>query len=150
MNLIIKDSQGLGIALQMAGYPQEEWIWARNAMRELFRSTSEIVFHKVLGRSLPETIVVNTALNDNDELKGEKTARLASYNLILSKPSHPAFTVNEISVKELLDSKDLKSFEGTAIHEMFHAADRCSLTIIRFCNRCKPTCINMEYSNKPN
>ena len=124
MNLIIKDSQGLGIALQMAGYPQEEWVWARNAMRELFRSTSEKVFHKVLGRSLPETIVVNTALNDNDELKGEKTARLASYNLILSKPNHPAFTVNEISVKELLDSKDLKSFEGTAIHEMFHAADR--------------------------
>ena len=124
MNLIIKDSQGLGIALQMAGYSQEEWIWARNAMRELFRSTSEKVFQKVLGRSLPETIVVNTALNDNDELKGEKAARLASYNLILSKPNHPAFTVNEISIKKLLDSKDLKSFEGTAIHEMFHAADR--------------------------
>ena len=124
MNIIIKDSQGLGIALQMAGYPQEEWIWARNAMRELFWSTSEKVFQKVLGRSLPETIVVNTALNDNDELKGEKAARLASYNLILSKPNHPAFTVNEISVKKLLDSKDLKSFEGTAIHEMFHAADR--------------------------
>ena len=47
MNLIIKDSQGLGIALQMAGYAQEEWIWARNAMRELFRSTSEKVFQKV-------------------------------------------------------------------------------------------------------
>lgn len=124
MNIIIKDSQGLGIALQMAGYPQEEWIWARNTMRELFRSTSEIVFQKVLGRSLPETIVVNTALNDNDELKGEKAARLASYSLVLSKPNHLAFTVNEISVKKLLDSKDLKSFERTAIHEMFHAADR--------------------------
>ena len=124
MNLIIKDLQGLGIALHMAGYPQEEWIWVRNAIRELFRSTSEIVFQKVLGRSLPETIVVNTALNDNDELKGEKAARLASYNLILSKPNHPSFTVNEISVKKLLDSKDLKSFEGTAIHEMFHAADQ--------------------------
>lgn len=124
MNLIIKDSQGLGIALQMAGYPQEEWIWARNAIREQFRSTSEKVFQKVLGRSLPETIVVNTALNDNDELKGEKAAKLANYNLILSKPNHPAFTVNEISVKKLLDSKDLKSFEGTVIHEMFHAADR--------------------------
>ena len=124
MNIIIKDTQGLGIALEMAGYTQEERIWARNAIHELFRSTSDMVFHDVLGRSLPETIVVNTALNDNDELKGEIAATLASYNLVLSKQDHPLFTVKEISVKKLLDSKDLKSFEGTAIHEMFHAADR--------------------------
>lgn len=26
MNIIIKDKQGLGIALQMAGYTQEEWM----------------------------------------------------------------------------------------------------------------------------
>lgn len=124
MNIIIKDEQGLGIALQMAGYPQEERIWARDAIREQFRNVSKKVFQVVLGRSLPETIVVNTALNDNDELKGEKAATLASYNLLLSKPDHPLFTVNEKSVKELLDSKDIKSFEGTIIHEMFHAADQ--------------------------
>ena len=124
MNIIIQDRQGLGIALQMAGYPQEERIWARDAIREQFRNVSKKVFQVVLGRSLPETIVVNTALNDNDELKGEKAATLASYNLLLSKPDHPLFTVNEKSVKELLDSKDIKSFEGTIVHEMFHAADQ--------------------------
>lgn len=124
MNIIIKDKQGLGIALQMAGYPQEERMWARDAIREQFRNTSKKVFQDVLGRSLPESIVVNTALNDNDELKGEKAAKLASYNLLLSKPDCPLFTVNEISVKKLLDSKDIKSFESTTIHEMFHAADQ--------------------------
>ena len=124
MNLITKDTQGLGIALEIAGYTQEERVWVRNAIRELFMRTSEKVFHEVLGRTLPETIVVNTALNGSDELKGKKSAALASYNLNLSMPDILAFTVNEISVKDLLDSKDLKSFESTSIHEMFHAADR--------------------------
>lgn len=127
MYIKIKDEQGLGLALTMAGYPEEQRIWARDVIRELFGETARRVFQDVLGMPLPESIEVNTALNDNDELEGEKVAHLASYNLRLSKENHPVFTIREICVKELLDGEDIKSFESTTVHEMFHAADQLML-----------------------
>ena len=127
MNIIIKDEQGLGTVLQMAGYSQEQRIWARNAIRDQFRDAAQKVFQEVLDKPLPETIVVNTSLSDNDELQGEKAALLAFYYPSLSEINHPVFYVREISVKELLESQDIKRFEGTTIHEMFHAADQYML-----------------------
>lgn len=124
MNIIIKDEQGLGSALRMAGYSQEQRIWARDTIRGQFRDAAQKVFEEVLEKPLPESIIVNTSLNDNEELKGEKAAMLAAYYPSLSKINHPVFFVREISVKQLLESRDIKIFEGTTIHEMFHAADQ--------------------------
>ena len=127
MNIKIKDEQGLGLVLKMAGYSQEDRIWARDAIRDQFEDTAKMVFQIVLGRPLPDEIEVNTALSANEELDGEKWATLASYNLELSEADSPVFTVREISVKRLLEKKDIKSFEGMTIHEMFHAADQSML-----------------------
>ena len=127
MNIIIKDEQGLGTVLQMAGYSQEQRIWARNAIRKQFSDAAQKVFQEVLDKPLPETIIVNTSLSDNDELKGEKAALLAFYYSSLSEINRPVFYVREISVKELLEGHDIKRFEGTTVHEMFHAADQYML-----------------------
>ena len=76
---------------------------------------------------LPESIIVNTSLSDNNELKGNETAVAAFYSLTLSQKTRPVFFVREISVRQLLESRDIRVFEGTTIHEMFHAADHFML-----------------------
>lgn len=123
MNIIIKDDQGLDTALMMDGYSKDQRIEAKQEIRAQFRDVANRVFQDILGRSLPEMIIVNMAISDNDELKGESAARLASYNSMMSTVNSAIFTIREITVKTLLEHSDLKTFESTVIHEMFHAAD---------------------------
>lgn len=124
MNIIIKDDQGLDTALMMDGYSKDQRIEAKQEIRAQFRDTANKVFQDILGKPLPETIIVNMAISDNEELKGESAARLASYNVALSRANSAVFTIREITVKTLLNREDLSLFKSTVIHEMFHAADK--------------------------
>ena len=85
MNIIIKDDQGLDTALMMDGYSREERIEAKQTIRAQFRDTASKVFKEILGKPLPETMIVNMCISDNEELKGETAARLASYSVVLSR-----------------------------------------------------------------
>ena len=124
MNIIIKDDQGLDTALMMDGYSKDERIEAKQTIRAQFRDTANKVFQDILGKPLPETMSVNMCISDNEELKGESAARLASYNVALSRANSAVFTVREITVKTLLKHEDTSLLESTVIHEMFHAADK--------------------------
>lgn len=123
MNIIIRDDQGLDIALMMDGYSREQRQDAKQAIRAQFRDAANRLFQEILGKPLPETIIVNMAISDNEELKGESVARLASFNTELSRPDSSIFTIREITVKTVLEHSDLTLFKSTVIHEMFHAAD---------------------------
>ena len=123
MNIFIKDDQGLDTALMMDGYSREQRQDAKQAIRAQFREAANRVFQDILGKPVPETLVVNMAISDNEELKGESAARLASYNVALSSVNSAVFTIREITVKTLLEHSDLTLYESTIIHEMFHAAD---------------------------
>ena len=123
MNIIIRDDQGLDTALMMDGYSREQRQDAKQAIRAQFRDTAHRVFPEILGKPLPETIIVNMAISDNEELKGESAARLASFNAELSRVDSSIFTIREITVKTVLELSDLTLFKSTVIHEMFHAAD---------------------------
>ena len=123
MNIIIKDEQGLDAALMMDGYSREQRIEAKQAIRTQFRDTAVKVFQDILEKPLPETMTVNMAISNNEELKGESAARLASFNVELSRVDSSIFTIREITVKTVLNHQDLTMFESTVIHEMFHAAD---------------------------
>lgn len=124
MNIIIRDDQGLDTALMMDGYSKEQRNEAKQAIRAQFRDTANRVFQDILGKPLPETLTVNMAISNRDELKGESAARLASYNVALSRADSAVFTIREITVKTLLNHEDLTLFKSTVIHEMFHAADK--------------------------
>ena len=128
MNVIIRDDQGLDTSLMMDGYSQEQRIEAKKSIRTQFRNTAVEVFQEVLDKPLPETITVNMAISDNKELKGESAARLASFNVGLSRGGNLIFTIREITVKTILDNSDIALFRSTVIHEMFHAADQHMLT----------------------
>lgn len=124
MNIIIRDDQGLDAALMMDGYTREQQQQeAKQVIRRQFRDTAHKVFEEILGRSLPDTIIVNMSISDRDEIKGESAARLASFNVELSRNGSLYFGIREITVKTVLDHSDTMLFESTVIHEMFHAAD---------------------------
>jgi len=123
MNIIIRDDQGLDTALMMDGYTREQQQEAKQVIRRQFRDTAHKVFEEILGRSLPDTIIVNMSISDRDEIKGESAARLASFNVELSRNGSLYFGIREITVKTVLDHSDTMLFESTVIHEMFHAAD---------------------------
>ena len=123
MNIFIKDDQGLDTALMMDGYSREQRQNAKQAIRSQFRDTAHRVFLEILGKPLPETMIVNMAISDNEELKGESAARLASFDAELSRADSSIFTIREITVKTVLEHSDLTLFKSTVIHEMFHAAD---------------------------
>ncbi len=123
MNIIIRDDQGLDTALMMDGYTREQRQDAKQVIRGQFRDTAHKVFEEILGRSLPDTIIVNMSISDREEIKGESAARLASFNAELSRNGSLYFNIREITVKTVLDNSDTKLFESTVIHEMFHAAD---------------------------
>lgn len=123
MNIIIRDDQGLDTALMMDGYSREQRQDAKQAIRAQFGDAANRVFQEILGKPLPETIIVNMAISDNEELKGESAARLASFNAELSRADSSIFTIREITVKTVLEHSDLSLFKSTVIHEMFHAAD---------------------------
>lgn len=127
MNILIKDDQGLDTVLMMDGYSQEQRQEAKQTIRAQFRETAIKVFQEVLDKPLPETILVNMAINDREEMKGEEAARLASYNVELSRAGTCFFTIREITVKTILDHSDIDLFKSTVIHEMFHAADKFML-----------------------
>ena len=124
MNIIIRDDQGLDTALMMDGYSKEQRNEARQAIRAQFRDTANIVFAEILNKPLPETLLVNMAISNREELKGESAARLASYNVVLSRTDSAVFTIREITVKTLLNHEDLTMLKSTVTHEMFHAADK--------------------------
>ncbi len=127
MNIFIRDDQGLDTALMMDGYSKEQRIEAKQEIRTEFRDTAHRVFVDVLDKPLPETITVNMAISDREELRGESAARLASYNVALSQANSAVFTIREITVKTLLNHEDLTLLKSTVIHEMFHAADKLML-----------------------
>jgi len=123
MNIIIRDDQGLDTALMMDGYTREQRQEAKQVIRGQFRDTAQKVFEEVLGRSLPDTIIVNMSISDREEIKGETAARLASFNAELSRNGSLYFNIREITVKKVLNHSDATLFESTVIHEMLHAAD---------------------------
>ena len=124
MNIIIRDDQGLDTALMMDGYSMEERQEAKQIIRNQFRETSHKVFEDVLGKPMPESTTINMAISDREELSGESGARLASFNVALSRANSAVFTIREITVKTILDHKNLTLFKSTVTHEMFHAADK--------------------------
>ena len=124
MNILIKDDQGLDTALMMDGYSKEQRNEARQAIRAQFREIANNVFQNILDKPLPETLTVNMAISNREELKGESAARLASYNVVLSRTNSAVFTIREITVKTLLEHKELTLLKSTVTHEMFHAADK--------------------------
>lgn len=124
MNIIIKDDQGLDSALMMDGYSREQRAETKQTIRAQFRDTATQVFQDILDKPLPETMTVNMAISDTEELKGESAVRLASYNVALSRVDSAVFTIREFTVKRILDHKDPTLFKSTVIHEMFHAADK--------------------------
>ena len=147
MSIMIRDDQGLDTALMMDGYSREQRQDAKQAIRSELRETANRVFQEILGKPLPETMIVNMAISDNEELKGESAARLASFNSELSQPNYSVFTIREITVKTVLEHSDFTLFKSTVIHEMFHAADLTMLVeshrlFDKLCNH-----INDNYSN---
>lgn len=127
MNIFVRDDQGLDTVLMMDGYSGEQRQNAKQAIRAQFRETASKVFQEVLGKPLPESITVNMAISDRDEMKGESAARLASFNVELSRGGSSFFTIREITVKTILEQSDSELLKSTVIHEMFHAADQYML-----------------------
>ena len=127
MNIFVRDDQGLDTVLMMNGYSGEQRQSAKQAIRAQFRETASKVFQDVLGRPLPESITVNMAISDREEMKGEGAARLASFNVELSRGGSCFFTIREITVKTILEQSDSQLLKSTVIHEMFHAADQYML-----------------------
>lgn len=131
MNILIKDKQGLGYALLMERnedgsrcYSREDVEIAKVTIRNQFRIAATTVFANVLGKSLPETIVVDMAQNDSEELSGDKAVKMASFNSELSHSDYLVFTICEVTVKIAMKESDNVLFRGTVIHEMLHAADQ--------------------------
>lgn len=127
MNIYIRDDQGLDTVLKMDGYSGEQRQSAKQAIRAQFRETANKVFQDVLGKPLPESITVNMAISDREEMKRESAARLASFNVELSRGGSCFFTIREITVKTILEESDSQLLKSTVIHEMFHAADQYML-----------------------
>lgn len=123
MNIIIRDDQGLDTVLMMDGYTREQRQEAKQIIRSLFRDTAHKVFEGILGRSLPDTIIINMSISNREEIKGESVARLASFNTELSRNGSLYFIIREITVKTIFNNSDTSLLESTIIHEMFHAAD---------------------------
>ena len=103
MNIFVRDDQGLDTVLMMDGYSKEQRQSAKQAIRAQFRETASKVFQEVLGKPLPESITVNMAISDREEMKGESAARLASFNVELSRGGSCVFTIREITVKTILE-----------------------------------------------
>lgn len=124
MNIIIKDEQGLGTSLMMEGCSQADIQDAKQIIRSQFKNAATKVFADVLAQSLPATIVVDMAQNDNEELSGDKAVKMASFNSELSRSDYLVFTICEVTVKIAMKESDNVLFKSTVIHEMLHAADQ--------------------------
>lgn len=123
MNILIKDEQGLGFVLMMENYSQDQIQTAKETIRKQFKDIAKMVFSEVLGKPLPETMVVDLSQNTNEEMKGDKNPLLAYFNPQLSRTDHLIFSIREITVKEALAHSDDEKVRATVIHEMLHAAD---------------------------
>lgn len=123
----IKDDQGLDTVLMMDGYSREQRQSAKQTIRAQFRETANKVFGDVLDKPLPESITINMAISNREEMKGESAARLASFNVELSRGGSSFFTIREITVRTILEQTDNQLLKSTVIHEMFHAADQYML-----------------------
>lgn len=123
MSISIRDDQGLDTALMMEGYSSEQRQEAKRTIRVFFAEAASKVFQDILEKPLPETMIVNMAISNNEELHGESAARLAWFNVALSHTNAYSFTILEITVKTILNHDESTLLESTVIHEMFHAAD---------------------------
>ena len=123
MDVIVKDDQGLGMLLMMDGFSKEQIVNVKNQIRQQFSIAAQVVFKDVLGKKMPETIVVNVAQNDIEEVKEGNAVRLASFDLEVSSSNHLVFSIREIAVKMVLEHPDSKEFLVSVYHEMVHAAD---------------------------
>lgn len=92
-------------------------------VRVHFRTGAIKVFQEVLGKPMPESLTVDMAVSNRDEIEGECAARLASFNSKRSTEGALHFTIREITIRTLLQSEDSTLFESTVVHEMFHATD---------------------------
>ena len=124
MNIIIRDEQGLDSVLMMDGYTRDQRQYAKQTIRAQFREAAQKVFLDVLDKPLPETLIVNMAISDREEMIGEEYARLASFNVELSRAESAFFTIREITIKTIFEQQNKRLLESTVIHEMFHAADQ--------------------------
>lgn len=124
MQVIIKDDQGLGIALLMEDYSRAEIEEAKQSIRRQFRDAATTVFTNVLGKSLPETIVVDIAPDRSKKTDEDESTVLASFNSQLSRSDRLIFTVREVTVKIAFKESDNVLLKSTIIHEMIHAADQ--------------------------
>ena len=106
MIIIIKDDQGLDTVLMMDGYSREQRQSAKQTIRAQFRETANKVLGDVLDKPLPESITINMAISDREEMKGESAARLASFNVELSRGGSSFFTIREITVRTILEQTD--------------------------------------------
>lgn len=123
MKVVVKDDEGCGMALMMDGYSQTQIQEAKSAIRKQFRDAALLVFAKVAGKNVPETIEIQLTQNHPDELSGKKPAILASFSPAMSDESHLSFTIRESIIKGYLTKKRMTLFQLTVIHEMMHAAD---------------------------
>ena len=123
MRIFIRDEQGLSQALMMERYTQDQINDAKDIIRSQFREAATKIFQDILKRPLPDYIEVNLSLSDNDELKSERAATLASFNSERSREGNLYFTIHEISFKRIIKQGNDTLFKVTVYHEMFHAAD---------------------------
>ena len=123
MIILVKDEEGLGTALRMDGYTQDQIIEAQRAVRNCFAETAKFVFTRVLETELPATITVKMAQNDQDELAGNKAAALATFYAERSREGDLLFYIREKVLKGYLTGQGTDLFEATVLHEMLHAAD---------------------------
>lgn len=127
MKVIIKDDQGLGTALIMEDYSRAEIEDAKHSIRKQFKDAATMVFSNVLGKPLPETIVVDIAPDRGKKLEEDESTVLASFNSQLSRNDQLIFTVHEVTVKIALKESENLLLKSTIIHEMIHAADQSML-----------------------
>ena len=123
-NILIKDDQGLGTALVMEDYSREAIEEAKKSIRKQFRDAAMMVFSDILGKPLPETIVVDIAPNRSKQFEEDEGTVLASFNSQLSQSDRLIFTFHEVTVKIALKESDNVLLKSTIIHEMIHAADQ--------------------------
>ena len=124
MRIIVRDNQGCGMSLMMEGYSQEQIAQAKQQIRQDFADAAKQIFETVLGKEAPDTIVIDLAQSDNEELEGERAASLASFDFYVSaRTDQLVFTVREKTVIELIKCPDNANFKNVVLHELIHAAD---------------------------
>jgi hypothetical protein len=130
MKVIVKDDQGLGIALKMDGYSQSQIQQAMQYIRKLLVEAAQKVFVDILGKTLPETIEMNLLLDRKriDEQEDVTTFTFAFFDSGMSRDNYIVFGIHEITAKIIIVDNETNILKGIFIHEMIHSADYFTLT----------------------